>query len=75
MGPSELTDPEESTPEDRLVRWLSSFQDEILDWPPPSKEEPPLGSQEELKERRGRRSGRLIRERRIAALIQRWRPI
>ena len=52
-------------------------------------EELPLESREELEEpgepervqpaprrrRRGRRSGRLVRERLIAALIQRWRPI
>ena len=88
VGAPEHTYLEESTPEDRLVRWLYSFQDEVLDWPPFSEKEPPLESQEELEEpgeqeaqpaprrrRRGRRSGRLVRERRIAALIQRWRPI
>ena len=91
-GAVDRTEPtylEEGTPEDRLVRWLSSFQDEVLDWPPFSEEEPPLESQEELEEpgepeeaqpapkrrRRGQRSGRMVRERRIAALIQRWRPI
>ena len=89
VGPSEPTYLEEGDPEDRLARWLSSFQDEVLDWPPFSEEEPPSQSQEELEEpeepeeaqpaprrrRRGRRSGRKVRERRIAALIQRWRPV
>ena len=40
----------ESSPEDQLIRWLSAFQDEILDWPPPSEEEQPLRSQEEPEE-------------------------
>ena len=81
VGSSEPTYLEESTPEDRLVRWLSSFQDQVLDWPPPSEEE--LEEREESEEaqpaprrrRRGRRSRRRVRERRIAVLIQRWRPI
>ena len=38
MGPSEPTYLEESDPEGRLVRWLSTFQDENLDWPTPSEE-------------------------------------
>ena len=40
----------ESSPEDQLIRWLSAFQDEILDWPLPSEEEPPLRSQDEPEE-------------------------
>ena len=44
VGPSEPTYLEEISPEDRLIRWLSSFQDEVHDWPCPSEEEPPLGS-------------------------------
>ena len=87
VGPSEPTYLEECDPENRLARWLS-FQDEALDWPPPSEEEPPLRSQEELEDpkepeeaqptsrrrHRGRRTGRLVRERRIAELLRRWRP-
>ena len=73
----------ERSPEDQLIRWLSAFQGEILDWPPPSNEEPPLRSQEEPEEgqltprrrHRGRRAGRQVRERREAALLRRWRPI
>ena len=76
----------QSSPEDQLIRCLSAFQDEILDWPPLSEEEPPLRSQEEPEEpeeaqptprrrHRGRRAGRRVRERREAALLRRWRPI
>ena len=76
----------ESSPEDQLIRWLSFFQDEVLDWPPHSEEEPPIRSQEEPEElegaqptprrrHRGRRAGRLVRERREAVLLQRWCPI
>ena len=71
---------EESDPEDRLVRWLSSFRDEALDWPTPSEDELPIRSNEEAEEaqparrrkHRGR-SRRRVRERREAALLRRWR--
>ena len=83
VGLSEPTHLEECDPEDRLARWLSSFQDEVLDWPLPSEDELPIRSEEQTKEaqptprrkHRGRRAGQRVRERREAALLRRWRPI